>query len=57
MQERISNEVPPFAEVREYVQTDWMDVKKEELEQRYIDGLLARYEVIVEEDHEGNVRK
>lgn len=50
VEERISNEVPPFAEVREYVQTDWMEAKKEELEQRYIDGLLARYEVIVEDN-------
>jgi parvulin-like peptidyl-prolyl isomerase len=48
--EHIKNEVPPLTEVREYVVEDWMAEKKAELEQRYIDGLLARYEVIVEDN-------
>lgn len=49
--EHIINEVPPFTEAREYVQADWMEAKKKELEEKYIDGLLARYEVIVEDEN------
>lgn len=47
--EHIVNAVPDFSAVRENVKEDWMAEKNAELEQSYIDGLLARYEVIVEE--------
>ena len=43
------NELPEYADVRDKVRNDWMADKKAELEEKYIDGLLARYEVVIEE--------
>ena len=42
------NEVPEYTDVRDLVRDDWMAEKKAELEEQYIDGLLARYEVVIE---------
>ena len=49
--EHVKNNVPQLSEVRELVRADWMEKMKQELEQRYIDGLMARYEVIVEDNN------
>ena len=43
------NELPEYTDVRDKVRDDWMADKKAELEQQYIDGLMARYEVIIDE--------
>jgi hypothetical protein len=42
------NEVPEYTEVRDLVRVDWMAKKKAELEEQYIDGLMARYEIVIE---------
>ena len=42
------NEMPEYTDVRDLVRVDWMAMKKAELEQQYIDGLVARYEVVIE---------
>ena len=47
--EHLVNDVPDFSEVRENVKKDWMSQKKKDLEDRYIDGLLARYEIVLVE--------
>lgn len=43
------NELPAYENVRDLVRNDWMAEKKAALEQQYIDGLMARYEVILED--------
>ena len=48
--EHIANAVPEFSAVRENVKADWMDEMQTELEERYINGLLARYEIVMVED-------
>lgn len=40
---------PEFAQVEESVRQDWEDEKRAELNKQFIDGVLARYEVIVED--------
>lgn len=40
--------IPDYTEARDYVLNDWLEEKKAELEKVYIDGLLARYNVIIE---------
>ena len=47
--EHLVNDVPDFSAVRENVKKDWMAQKKKDLEDRYIDGLLARYEIVLVE--------
>jgi len=42
------NALPEYTDVRDMVRDDWMAAKKAELQQQYIDGLLARYEVVIE---------
>jgi peptidyl-prolyl cis-trans isomerase C len=42
------NEMPEYTDVRDMVRVDWMAMKKAELEQQYIDGLMARYEIVIE---------
>jgi hypothetical protein len=45
----VSAPAPEFAQVEERVRQDWIDAKREELNERFIEGLLSRYEIIVEE--------
>ena len=46
----ISPSPPPgFDAAREQVRQDWIDAERERLNNQFIDALLARYEVIVEE--------
>lgn len=47
--DHLVNDVPDFSAVRENVKKDWMAQKKKDLEDRYIDGLLARYEIVLVE--------
>jgi len=43
------NELPAFDKVREKVKEDWMADMQKKLNDRYIDGLMARYEIVIEE--------
>ena len=43
------NELPAFDKVREKVKEDWMAEMQKKLNDRYIDGLMARYEIVIEE--------
>ncbi len=43
------NEPPAFDKVREKVKEDWMAEMQKKLNDRYIDGLMARYEIVIEE--------
>jgi hypothetical protein len=47
--ERRNAPPPAFDNVREQVRQDWEDDKRQELKERYYAGLVARYEVIVED--------
>ncbi len=42
---------PEFAQVREAVHKDWIENKREELNTQFIEGLLSRYEIIIEQTH------
>lgn len=42
------NELPDYTEVRDYLRDEWMAQKKAELKEQYIEGLMARYEVVIE---------
>ena len=42
--------VPPLAQVKERVMQDWVDENREEITEKYFAALLARYEVIIEQD-------
>lgn len=42
------NELPDYTKVRDYLRAEWMAEKKAELEEQYVEGLLARYEVVIE---------
>ena len=42
------NELPEYTEIRDYLREQWMAQKKTELEEQYIEGLMARYEVVIE---------
>jgi peptidyl-prolyl cis-trans isomerase C len=44
------SELPAFTDVREQVKTDWMEDMQKKLNERYIEGIMARYEVVIEED-------
>lgn len=43
------NELPEYTEIRDYLREQWMTQKKTELEAQYVEGLMARYEVIIED--------
>ena len=43
------NELPEYTEIRDYLREQWMTQKKTELEEQYVEGLMARYEVIIED--------
>ena len=43
-------EPPAFADVEEQVRQEWESDKREELNAQFVDSMIARYEVIVEED-------
>jgi hypothetical protein len=45
---------PAFSQVEERVRQDWEDEKRRELNKQFIDRLLARYEVIIEEETPGD---
>jgi len=40
---------PVFADVEEQVRKDWLSTKRAELNERYIEGLFSRYEVVIED--------
>jgi len=42
------NELPDYTMVRDYLRDEWMAQKKTELEEQYIEGLMARYVVVIE---------
>ena len=42
--------VPPLAEVKEQVMQDWVMENREEITEKYFAALLARYEVIIEQE-------
>ncbi len=44
------NELPAFDKVREKVKEDWMADMQKKLNDKYIDGLMARYEIIIEDN-------
>jgi parvulin-like peptidyl-prolyl isomerase len=44
---------PTFSQVEERVRQDWEDEKRQELNQQFIAGLLARYKVIIEDQTPG----
>ena len=41
------NELPDYTEIRDYLRDQWMAQKKAALEEQYIEGLMARYEVVI----------
>jgi peptidyl-prolyl cis-trans isomerase C len=44
------SEIPAFTDVREQVKTDWMADMQKKLNDRYIEGLMTRYEIVFEEN-------
>ena len=42
------NELPDYTMVRDYLRDEWMAQRKTELEEQYIEGLMARYVVVIE---------
>ena len=47
--EVVSPPPPTFDDVSERVREDWLQVKREGLNEAYVDNLMARYEIVVEE--------
>jgi hypothetical protein len=45
-------ELPGFADVRDRVVQDWEDARREEVNEEYYAALLARYEIVIEDDAE-----
>jgi peptidyl-prolyl cis-trans isomerase C len=43
-------EPPTFSDVKDQVQQEWVDDKREELNAQFVDSMIARYDVIIEED-------
>ncbi len=43
------SKMPAFTNVIEQVKTDWMDDMQKKLNERYIEGLMSRYEIVFEE--------
>ena len=52
--------MPEFAEVKDQVKQDWMDLKRRELEDETVNQILSSYEIVFEEpsdqDEEGAAR-
>jgi hypothetical protein len=44
--------MPEFADVRDRVVQDWEDARREEVNEEYYEALLARYEIVIEDDVE-----
>ena len=40
---------PAFDEVREFVLANWITEKKQELNELYYQGLIARYDIVIED--------
>jgi peptidyl-prolyl cis-trans isomerase C len=49
------NEVPEYADVRDAVMTDWIAQKEQELNEKYIEDLMARYDVVFEDESNRNL--
>ena len=43
---------PAFADIVDLVQEDWEEMRLQELNEKYFEGLMSRYEIVIE--HEGN---
>jgi peptidyl-prolyl cis-trans isomerase C len=43
-------EPPTFADIKDQVQQEWVDDKREELNAQFVDSMIARYDVIIEDD-------
>ena len=43
---------PAFTDIVDLVQQDWEEMKLQELNEKYIEGLMSRYEIVIEQ--EGN---
>jgi hypothetical protein len=43
-------EPPTFSDVKDQVQQEWVDDKREELNAQFVDSMIARYDVIIEDD-------
>lgn len=43
-------EPPTFSDVKDQVQQEWVNDKREELNAQFVDSMIARYDVIIEED-------
>ena len=46
------SEVLPSTDVREQVKEDWMADMQQKLNDRYIEGLMARYDVVIEKQQQ-----
>jgi hypothetical protein len=46
-----------FIEVEEQVRQDWESDKREELNAQFVESMIARYEVIIEDDPSGEKAK
>ena len=44
------SEIPAFTNIRESIKEDWMEDMQKKLNDRYIDELMARYEIVFEEN-------
>jgi hypothetical protein len=50
VEQRIPAETPEFAAVRDRVEQDWRDERREKFNAEFYAQLRARYEVVVEDD-------
>jgi hypothetical protein len=41
--------MPEFSAVQEQVKQDWVDERRRELQEQYVNEVLSRYEVVFEE--------
>ena len=44
------SEIPAFSEVREQLETDWMADMEKKLNDKYIEDLMSRYEIVFEDN-------
>jgi peptidyl-prolyl cis-trans isomerase C len=44
------SEIPAFTDVREQVKNDWMEDMQKKLNEKYIEGLMSRYEIVFKEN-------
>ena len=51
---KVIPDAPSLEEVKETVLSDYMDVKQEELINKYMESVLAKYEVIIQEETKDN---